>query len=468
MLAAGALVGLLPLAFGLVPGDEATRLERLIVGYGLAGLPFLLVWRGWRALPDRLAPLLAVAVGIRLLLLLLPPLLSEDVWRYVWDGAMQLAGQNPYALAPLDPALDALAADPTLAAVRAAIGHGHIPTIYPPMAQAFFAGAGLLGPAPIWIRLGLVAADAGAIAALWALARRAGRPPQAVALLAFAPPAVLEGAVGAHVDALGVACLALALGLLGRRRLLAGVALGASVATKLLPLMAWPVLLRRGRGPLLAAVATVGLVALPYLAAGPALVQGLGAYGARWRANDGFFALLIEGFQRIWPPAGVAVELPAWAARLARTLVGPSGGPDPLEIWPDELAFAAAKVVALGLFGLVWLLLAARAWRAPDATSALATLLGPATGALLLLSPVVHPWYLLWVLPLVVHAAGRRWTWPFLAWQATVFLAYLPRPDYLRGLGWEAAPAAVWLQYAPVWFVLAMAAWPGVQRGRPG
>ncbi|MCA9526005.1 MAG: DUF2029 domain-containing protein [Myxococcales bacterium] len=461
-------MGLVPLAFGLAPGDEPTRLQHLIVGYGLAGLPFLVVWRHWRALPDRLLPLLAVALGARLLLLLLPPLLSEDVWRYVWDGATQLAGQNPYALAPLDPALDAFAREAGLGAVRAAIGHGHIPTIYPPMAQIFFAGAGLLGPSPVWIRLGLVAADGLAIAALWGLLRRWGRAPQAVALFAFAPPAVLEGAVGAHVDTLGVAALALALALIGRRPLAAGVALGASVATKLLPLMVLPVLLRRGRRTLGAAVVAVAVLALPYLAAGPALLQGLGAYGARWRANDGFFALLIEGFQRVWPTSPLPVDLPTWAARGARALVGPSGGPDPMEIWADELAFAAAKAVVLGLFGLAWLVLAWRAWRASDAGAALTGLLGPATGALLLLSPVVHPWYLVWLLPFMALAAGQRWTWPFLTWQVTVFLAYLPRPDYLRGLGWEASPAWVWAQYAPVWIGLAIAAWAAVQRGRPG
>ena len=118
-----------------------------------------------------------VAVGARLPLLLLPPLLSEDVWRYVWDGAVQLAGRDPYADAPLNAALDALAEHPVLAAVRAQIGHGHIPTIYFPTGQIFFAFAGLAGPDPLWIRLLLVGADAVAITGLllgWPLGAAVG------------------------------------------------------------------------------------------------------------------------------------------------------------------------------------------------------------------------------------------------------------------------------------------------------
>ena len=144
VLLAGALTGLIPLVLGLLPGDPAARLERLIVGYGLAAIPFFVVWRGWRSLADDRRGfwlLMAVAMGARLALLTLPPLLSEDVWRYVWDGATQWAGLNPYLYAPESSAVDGVAATAQLQAVRAAIGHAYLPTIYPPAAQVAFASA---------------------------------------------------------------------------------------------------------------------------------------------------------------------------------------------------------------------------------------------------------------------------------------------------------------------------------------
>src|SRR5262245_10175052 len=48
---------------------------------------------------------LLVAMLARLLLLPVPPALSDDVYRYLWDGRIAAAGWNPYYHAPQDPAL---------------------------------------------------------------------------------------------------------------------------------------------------------------------------------------------------------------------------------------------------------------------------------------------------------------------------------------------------------------------------
>jgi len=448
-----------PLVCGLLPGDEATRLEHLIVGYGLAGLPFAVVLATWRRL--NLRSLWVVAVGIRLLLLLLPPLLSEDVWRYVWDGAVQLAGLDPYRHAPADPALDALALDPILAAVRAQIGHADIATIYPPGAQIIFMITGLAGPNPIWIRLLLVAADGLTLLGLARWAQALGRPPQLAALYAFAPPAVLEGAVGGHIDGLGVALLVGAgLAFSRRRDGWAGAALGASIATKLLPVLVVPLLLRRAWRVVAVAAVVAGLLALPYLGgSGPG--EGLAQYGGRWRGNDGAFALLINVFEHVWPPGSGTVDLSPTLSRLVLRLVAAPADALP---WAEGVVFAAAKLAALGLFSLVWLALAFRHRRAPPIV-AFAGLLGPAVAALLLLSPVVHPWYLLWLLPFLALAApDARWPWPLLGWNCLIFLAYLPRPAYLRTGVWLTGPELPLLEYLPVWFGLALVGMSRVQR----
>ncbi|TMD43292.1 MAG: hypothetical protein E6I93_19615, partial [Chloroflexi bacterium] len=74
------------------------------------------------------------ALILRAMLLPLPPLLSRDSWRYLWDARVTLAGFSPYVYRPVAPALHSLV-DPVLffnSRFRTA------PTIYPPGAQAIF------------------------------------------------------------------------------------------------------------------------------------------------------------------------------------------------------------------------------------------------------------------------------------------------------------------------------------------
>ena len=83
--------------------------------------------------------------------------------------------------------------------------------------------------------------------------------------------------------------------------------------------------------------------------------------------------------------------------------------------------------------------------------------------AVLLLSPVVHPWYLLWILPIALLTLARdpaaRWPWAFVVWSVTSWVAYLPRPHYLASGVWAEPDWTRWFEYLPVWAALAWAAW---------
>jgi hypothetical protein len=463
---AGVLVALPPLIAGLLPGDAATRCARLVWGYALAGVPYLLVWQGWRALPptrQTLLWLIGAAAVARGVLLVLPPLLSEDVFRYVWDGATQWAGLNPFRYAPAAEAVDHVARDAALAGVRAEIGHAHLSTIYPPAAQITFAAVVGVAPSATLMRAAMAALDLVTVGALWAWAARAGRRPTVAALYAFAPVAVLESAVGGHIDALGVA------GLVGAGALLAGgaawrggAALAVGVGAKLLPVVALPTLLWRGpRRAVVACVAVVVATALPYLGAGEALLRGLTAYGHRWRGNEGAFAVIAWPFEQALAPLDGPADVPTWVVRLTRALVG-HGGAASDQVWGDEVAFAAAKAIVAALLAAFGLYRFARA-------RGLEGVFGPFVAALLLLAPVVHPWYLLWLLPFACLAVAERpagWGAPCLGWSLLVWIAYLPRPGYLRTGDWVSDADLAAAQYLPVWFGLAIVAARGLKRAR--
>ena len=191
------------------------------------------------ARPGAIWIVLAIAVAMRLPPLLAPPFLSSDVYRYVWDGRVQLAGFNPYRFVP---------AAPELAALRDETIYPHIsradyaPTIYPPTAQIVFQAVAWISQSVYAMKAVMVAFEAIAIGAVLAMLRLARLPPERVLIYAWNPLAVWAFAGNGHADAIGIGLLAVALLLRGLRRdTLAGALLGMAILVKFLPA-------RRGAG----------------------------------------------------------------------------------------------------------------------------------------------------------------------------------------------------------------------------
>src|SRR5262245_46809848 len=142
----------------------------LEVAAGLCWLGALIVILRGGPAPERgsaterriLLGLLVLALGMRVPALLPPLGHSDDVYRYLWDGAVQAAGRSPYLGPPDDPAYSEVArAHPQL---HDRINHRHLPTIYPPAAQGMFRAFAA--------RLGTGLASAGAAADVDGDARR--------------------------------------------------------------------------------------------------------------------------------------------------------------------------------------------------------------------------------------------------------------------------------------------------------
>ncbi|MEA2600843.1 MAG: hypothetical protein QOF89_1835 [Acidobacteriota bacterium] len=356
--------------------------------------------------------LLLVALLLRLPLLPLPPTLSDDMLRYLWDGKVAAAGHNPYALAPAAEQLTPLRDE-----IWRHLPHTHIATVYPPLAVAAFSIASRL-PFPLfgW-KLMTTGADLLACWLLLRVARRLGVPPGRTVWYAWNPLVTLEVAGAGHVDALGVAAaVAVVLCLLELperpRRLGAAAAWAAAGAlAKLVPLAAFPLWARQSRSPWRFLGIAGGIVALavaPVVVASRGVPPGLVTYGVTWEFNGPLF----EPLWRLLDRAGAA---PA----LARGL-------DHLKVWTGDYhtvnplypylypQFLAKLVLAAGMVAVV---LASLRERDP------VTGTGRLFGALLLLSATVYPWYLLWVLP---WAALRRHT-AWLSLSALISLSYLPQ-----------------------------------------
>ncbi len=422
-------------------GDLRQVLPLYLLAHALSWLAMFGAWRLARRLgaPGARRWILGGALVFRLVAAWGEPALSDDVYRFVWDGRVQLHGFHPYAHAPSDPELAALRDDGW-----SRINHPELKTIYPPLAQALFALLALCGAGPVGFKLAAAAADFAVVLALERLLTALDGPWDRVVLYAWNPLAVMETAGSGHVEPVGVLLLLLGLGwVVRRRRGAAALAFAGAVHVKLLPLVALPALARRlgPRALALLAAALAAPVAF-YAAWGPAIGAGLVAYAARWERNAFLFAGIRRGLEWLEPTPLLKRGVEALQQRL---------GGDPAtwdvvyrHVWPQDLARGLAAALLLGW--VLWVVLRGRSDVCRETYLALA--------GLLLLSPTMHPWYVLWVLPLAAL---------YLSWGWLAFAALLPL-SYFGGAG--PVPAGwLWLEYAPLYAGLAWAAWSG-RRGR--
>lgn len=340
------------------------------------------------------------------------PALSDDVYRYVWDGRVQLHGFHPYAHAPDDPALEGLRDGDW-----EKINHPQLKTIYPPVAQMLFLTLAALGAGPFGFRLVLGLIDFAVVLALTYLLRRLRLPRDRVVLYAWNPLAVIETAGSGHVEPLGIALVVLAAAwIIDRRPGVSTLALGGAVHAKLVPLLLVPGYLRRYRmrEVLLLALVLVGLI-LPYALTGPAVGAGLFAYAERWEFNSSVYGCVETLFQALHTGENLKPAI-GWLQGIFDVSWIPWGGVYRWA-WPP---FLARVVVGLGL--LAWVL---RLTFKPGLDAARESFL--VLAGLLVLSPTVYPWYVLWVLPF----AATYLSWPWLAFAALVVLSYVGQGEAL-------------------------------------
>lgn len=218
------------------------------------------------------------------------PLTSSDVFRYIWDGKVQLRGVDPYRFAPSAPQLAHLrdsflfggpCRNPFPGGCTA-INRPTVHTIYPPVAEAGFVLLRLLSfggtlSYQLYAALGTVAV-AGLLASML---HRAGRPLWPVALWAWCPLIVTEYGNNAHIDWLAVllSLLAIRAATAGRDGR-AGAWIGAATAVKLYPALLGVSLMRRR--PWVVVPVAVGVVVLGYIphviAVGSAVIGYLPGY----------------------------------------------------------------------------------------------------------------------------------------------------------------------------------------------
>ena len=376
----------------------AAQFEHDLAGFIVAALLQGVIWavaalavmRGVGGRPA-LAVILATAILLRIGALTAPVYLSDDIFRYIWDGRVQAAGINPYRYIPTDTNLAALRDETIFPNINR---NNYAPTIYPPIAQMLFFVATRLGETVTAMKLVLVAVEAIGIGALLFILPAAGVPRENILLYAWHPLPVWEIAGSGHIDAAVVAFVALAIAAaFGGRRAWSGAALAAAALVKFFPLVLAPALWLPRRSNLgdwrwPAGFAAVILSAyLPFLGVGRRVLGFLPTYFAEEKlaSGSGFWALDLLG-------RAVPVPVAAYLAVAATVMAG--------------LAIGALRRPADPVSGMPW-----------------ATALG--TAAVLFASPH-YAWYFVWLVALLCVAPWWPAFWPPLT---AVLLYWDPQAD---------------------------------------
>ncbi|HEY7961785.1 MAG TPA: glycosyltransferase 87 family protein [Solirubrobacteraceae bacterium] len=344
-----------------------------------------------RVLPGR--ALAATILAAHVVLVLGPPLISQDVLGYLSFARLgALHGLDPYthvaAQAPTD-------------ATYAFIGWPYQHSPYGPLFTLLsyaFVPLGVAGG--LWaLKVLAAAASLGAVALVAKAAADMGRSPRAAAAFVGLNPVLLELAVGgAHNDTLVLALLAAALALtanaLRPRFGGAAAALAGAVAVKASAGLVLPFLVLAPRG------ARARMRVLLATLASLAVVVAVGTIGFGSHVL-GFLSALHEQQQLV-----AVHSVPAETARL----FGLNGVPG----WWRNIYLGAFAAV---LLGALWRTARGADWR----TSA-----GWATLALLLSTAWLLPWYAIWPLPLAAVSASRRLRAAVLVFCAYALLIHLP------------------------------------------
>lgn len=329
--------------------------------------------------------------------LLGPPNTSTDSARYAWDGIVQNAGISPYEYVPADPALEHLRTEwlfptpslndegeqycPGVRVMRSTevgtgdvlcttINRATVPTIYPPTSEIFFAGVrALTGPSPeYWpMQVAGLLMSLGITVLLLHTLRKTGRDPRWAALWGWSPLAATEGVTNSHIDILGALLLLVATILVASgRRFTGGLALGAAIATKLIPVIGAPALLGKKPWAIIgASIAAFLLLYIPYI-----LGSGIGVLG--------------------YLPGYLSEEGYSTGSRfILLSLIVPGAG-----------ALVLAAVLVAATAALVW-------WKSDPANPWLGQLV--MIGTTLLIVTPRYPWYALLLVPMI--AMTGRWEW---------------------------------------------------------
>ena len=369
----------------------------------------------------------ALAALMQSALIFSRPTLSDDMYRYVWDGRVQANGISPYRYPPNAPELTPLQDGQ----IYPYINRKPVVTVYPPAAEAAYLLLWKIMPDDIhWFQAVMAAGGLAAGILLMGLLKDLGDSPARALIFLWSPLLAFETAHSAHVDGLILPFLVGAWWARTRQRDgLVGVLLGIATAMKYYPALLLPFLWRprhpQGRWQMpLAFIATVGAFYLPYVITSGGDVLG---FLPRYFRETFNVSPLVSGLKDILDWLG-------WHS-------------------PNRITLIALVIIALLA---CWAIIKP----APNAETAIRRCILP-IGVITLLSQNLFSWYMLWLLPLIaifLEPSGKRLgilAFPRLdSWTGWWLFCGLIVLSYTFFIEWKPVRLAIQVEFMPLYLFL--------------
>lgn len=395
--------------------------------FALYGVACLIVLRSAEVDRGTLFGLFAMAVLMQGPLIFSRPTLSDDMYRYVWDGRVQARGISPYRYPPNAPQLLSLRDKE----IYPSINRKPVVTVYPPAAEAAYFLLWRLWPDNAhWFQAAMAAGGLLAGILLMGLLRDLGYSPARAMIFLWSPLLIFETAHAAHVDGLILPFLAGAWWARVRNKdALVGFLLGIATAMKFYPALLLPFLWRpqesRGRWSMpLAFAVTIGMFYAPYILTSETSVFG---YLPRYFKETFNISPLVSTLNHSLD--GLHLNAPY-------RLIGLS--------------------IGAILIATTWCIFHS----APNAEAALRRCIWP-MGIVTLFSQDLFPWYMLWLLPLIAIflqpsnlqskvLALPKWN----AWTGWWLFCGLIALSYTAFLKWKPVNFAIQVEFIPLYLFL--------------
>lgn len=346
--------------------------------------------------------LTAIWFLLKILFLTYDPIGSGDYYRYLWDGKVQLNGINPFLYAPNDAALNPLHSE----VFPAKVSYPHIRTIYFPVAQVLFAASfGIAGEHAWGLKLFLLLSEILILVNLYFLLRKFNLPIKYILLYAMLPLVHFQFFIDAHIDLVGVALMLSAVTLsFYQKKYLSYLFLGLSLSVKPTALLLLPLFFQNGKSikdkaaAIFFPLTILAISFLPYIVtASP--IDTLINFSTNWTFNG-----MIYNFIKLFIPMNMVI----------RVLCA-------LFFFSFYIVLFFSK---LDLFKKIYL----------------------SIFLLMIFSPIVHPWYLIWFaafLPIIRSLSG-------LYYVIAISLTFTTVANFQMNHVWKEYPLVLLAEYLPV------------------
>lgn len=276
----------------------------------ILGLFFIIAVLSLKKIQDNKIWLFTIIIsGLISRLILIPsvPVLENDYYRYLWDGAVSAHLYNPYKYSPKDIADNTEGIPAELnslykeaGTLMNSINHPHIRTIYPVLSQVVFAAAYFLSPWEYWSwKVLLLLFDILLLVVLLKILKQLTLPLILVSIYWLNPIVIHEFFNAAHMDLLALLFVVISLYLmLKKNSLLSVICLALAVGFKLWPVVLLPLILYHYWSNKKILIKLTGIfVGIVFVLFIPVLISNLDKslgfiiYASKWINNAAFYSI---------------------------------------------------------------------------------------------------------------------------------------------------------------------------------